>query len=241
MRTLVISFAVLAVTATTAAADHWTPACRKAVEAPDPDRATVDACLPDRAGIIVAGLIGYQHDLRDGGGISGFLRIDKPIGKRLWVEAKARYHTTNSFQGDLLVGLVFGHRHGTGYAEFNSNISDSPGVRTITVTKHRTVLRKDYVLAAGAKLAVSAKDDMGERNQGVYGALGLQKHGATGFGSHSVIEGFAIYGSDGFGGTLAWHNSIPPTKGIVFGMEAGYVPDTMLYWAIVELGYSFEP
>lgn len=231
---------VLLSISTTAAADPWTAPCRAAITAPAPDAPTLAACLPDRAGLIVSGLVGYQHDLASGGGVSAFLRVDKPVGKRLWVEAKGRYHSTGSVHGDLLVGLVLSHRYGLGYAEFNSNIQDGPGTRTYTITGQRNVLRRDLVLAGGLKLAVGAADDMDVRNKGVYGALGLQRHAATGFGSHSVIEGFVIAGSDGVGGTVAWHNSIPPTRAVVFGMEAGYIPDTALYWAIVELGYSFE-
>ncbi len=235
------SLLVLLILCSPAAADPWSAPCRTAIEVAAPDAPTLAACLPDRAGVIFSALVGVQADLAEGAGASGFVRIDKPIGKRLWAEVKARYATNGTFTGDALVGFVLKHRYGLGYASFNSNIQDSPGTRTYTVTSQRTVLRGDLVVAGGVKLGVGAPDEMtSERLTKVFGAIGLQKHGATGFGSHSVIEGFAIGGSAGFGGTLAWHNSIPPTRGVVFGMEAGYVPDTALYWAIVELGYSYE-
>lgn len=235
------SVIVLLLLCSPAAAEPWSAACRAAIEVAEPDAATLDACLPDRAGLILSGLVGWQHDLADGGGASVFLRVDKPIGKRLWAEVKARYHTSGNVHGDALVGFVLTHDHGRGYASFNSNVQDSPGVRTVTVTSQRTVLRRDLVVAGGVKVGVGVPDEMtGERPANVFGALGLQRHAASGFGSHSVIEGFVVGGSAGVGGTLAWHNSIPPTKGLVFGMEAGYIPDTALYWAIIELGYSFE-
>lgn len=200
------------------------------------------ACLQDRANVIVAGLIGYAAGGEGSKGVTGFARIDVPLGP-LWLEARGRYHAGGDVQLDALAGIVLSHRHGPGRAWFTSNIVDTPGTRTTTYTGRSTVLRKDLVLAGGLKMVVGKPDEMSERTRIPMAALGLQHHTATGFGSHAVIEAFALYGDSKAGGVVAWHNSIPPTKGIVFGMEAGLLPGDQLgtiYWAMVEIGISFE-
>lgn len=71
--------------------------------------------------------------------------------------------------------------------------------------------------------------------------------GASGFGCHRRIEGYLVQRDGRFGATLAYYNGIPPTRGLVFGMELGYLPysykhtsTSELYWAIIDLGWSFD-
>jgi hypothetical protein len=222
---------------------HAETPCESAVV--NRDAASVEGCLPDRAGLIITALGNYTYTSRDGGTLGGFVRIDKPLGRWLWLEARGRYQA--AIQADLLAGLVLSHSHGTGRAWFASKIEDTGALRTTTYQGRSTVIRKDLVLVGGVKLLSGRPDAMpsgmeSPRETKAMAALGLQSHTATGFGSHAVIEALVLYG-DGLGGVLAWHNSIPPTGGIVFGMEAGWLPSDAIgqaYWAIVELGYSLE-
>lgn len=222
---------------------HASPACDAAVQAGTPSRDQLSRCLPEFPHVELAAAVGYRFDLGDGGGggLSYFARVDAPVFKRLWLDARLRAHTIVQF--DLMASFDLSHHYGPGWQSFVSNVQDGPATRTTTIESDATVMRKDWLLAAGMKGVLGKSMDGADRPFDQMAAVGLQYHSDSGFGSHEVIEGYALYGSGGVGATVTWHNSIPVTRGLIFGMEAGYVPadpDGLAYWALADIGYSLE-
>ncbi|MCB1698982.1 MAG: hypothetical protein KDI34_22390, partial [Halioglobus sp.] len=99
--------------------------------------------------------------------------------------------------------------------------------------------------AAGAKAVFDGGADLGKTFQ-----VGIQRHAASGFGTHKRIELYGVLRGSRIGATAVWHNAIPPIPWLVFGMEAGFVPyrtsgdmasdEQAIYWGLIDLGVSHE-
>jgi hypothetical protein len=232
-----VSAAVLVVVARQAHAGDCGGVEQARVSGQLPTKEQRNACVAERPMLIASAGGGLEFGT-DGGLWGAFVTADVPMLKPLWLSARYRYQAVQKF--DLLVGWRFGGSHGEGYDTFVSSQTST----TQTITGQWTTMRTDWVLAAGMKGVIA---DDGNDIGAIY-QVGLQWHKASGFGGHKRFEGYVVARGSRIGGTLAFYNSIPPTGGLVFGMEAGYVPVELAdgvegsvgYWAAIDLGWSFE-
>jgi hypothetical protein len=224
----------------------WAGDCKPAIDTrvtgaqPSPEQ--LGACLLEKPRAIFSIGGGLELDSAGDQLFGAFVTADVPMLSPLWLSARFRYQPASKV--DLLVGYRLGGSYGMGY---DSWISSDTGTTT-TVTSNLTALRSDWVLVGGLKGVITGDGiDVGKTYQ-----VGLQWHEASGFGGHKRIEGYVVARGTSLGATIAYYNAIPPTKGLVFGMEAGYVPvsieddagmntlDGDIYWAMVDLGWSWE-
>lgn len=230
--------AAMAVALVASARPARADACKDAVESPMEDRALNERCLASRPAVF--GSIGGGLTLP--GGWGAFLAVDAPLPARLWASGRVRWVGTGVGTVDALVGLRLGGRYGRALVWWTDRQLDAT---TVLDLGKASVVRNDWVLAGGLKAVIDDDVDVGQTFQ-----LGIQRHSASGFGTHRRIEAYAVMRGGRFGATAAWHNAIPPIPWLVFGMEAGLVPyesggemptdETAVYWAMIDLGISFE-
>ncbi len=239
MRTHWMVAMAAAVTAAAAGAgEARADACLDAMQAPAPDRALMEPCLKSRP--TVFGSIGGGVTLP--GGWGAFATVDAPLPARLWASGRLRWVGSGLGVVDAMVGLRFAGSYKRALVWWTDRQLDAT---TVLDVGKASVVRTDWVLAGGVKAVIDDGVDVGQTFQ-----VGLQRHSASGFGTHRRIEGYAVMRGGRFGAAAAWHNAIPPIPWLVFGMEAGLVPyesggdmptdETAVYWAMIDLGISFE-
>jgi hypothetical protein len=218
----------------------WTPACLAAAKAAEPTADQLAACLSPDPVLTVEASAGYAI----GGGLTLFARADRRLGPA-WATVRARYNTRGHIQADLIGGFVLWHSFKVAWVKYVS----SQTTTTETITLNKNVVRRDLVASAGVK-GIRSPDDtstMTTDESGTTAAalVGLQWHNANGFGNHEIIELYAArrLGGDGWGALASWHNAIPPTGRLTFGMEAAALPTVsggFGYWALIELGFAMD-
>lgn len=216
-------------------------ACDDALAAPTADRALMDGCLAEQPTAVMSLGGGWTVP----GAMSGFAAVDVPLPARLSLSARGRYGGGGIGAVDLMAGFRLSRDYRRGYVTYYSAIvAETATTRTMQVSGEASVLRSEWVLAGGLKgVFGDGGFDVGQTFQ-----LGIQRHAASGLGTHRRIELYGVMRGSRLGATATWHNAIPPIPWLVFGMEAGLVPYEAgmttgghhAFWALVDLGVSYE-
>jgi hypothetical protein len=220
-------------------------ACDGVFQTQNPTEAQLNACLSPRPLATMSGLVAFGWEAHGGGSLGGFARVDVPFLSPLWGGVRARYQ--GFVEADVYGGLVISHDYGRAVSTWQSYVGSDASYNYFQVNGTPVVHRSALVLVGGLGSMKAVKngstDPSFEIGHQLYGGLLYQD--ATSLGSHATIEGDLYYNwsTSSWGALASWHNSIAPLGGVVFGMTAGWMPaepESTIYWAIVELGYSLE-